>query len=84
MNSEQSYKMHMAIEYMRHRIDCGEEFGWNFEDIESDEIHTILGCYGIVSDDFSSEAIEVLRSELIEIAEKEQDREMGRIYAVEA
>ena len=82
MNTEESYRVHMAIEYIKHRLDCGESFAWEPEDID-DEFYTILGFYGVSVEEFTSESLTIMKEELLELSELEQEKEIIRIYGVE-
>jgi hypothetical protein len=80
MNTGEAFRVHQAAEYIRHRVDCGEEFGWDVEDVE-EELPAVLAFYGFCYEDFSEEGISVLMTELEQLAEAEQDREIVRIFA---
>ena len=81
MNTVEMYEVNRIVEYIKHLVDCGESFPWEQEDIEND-IQAVIGFYNMVIDDLSCEGVEMLKSELIEIAEQEQEREIARIYAI--
>ena len=80
MNTGEALRVHRAVEFIRHRVECGDEFGWDVEDVE-EELPAVLAFYGISYDSFSDEALSVLMTELGWLAEAEQEREVVRIYA---
>jgi len=79
----QAFKRNKAIEYIKHLVDCGDEFAWEPEDIE-DEVHSILAYYGIDSEMFTDESLGMIRDELMELWENSREIEMVRIYGVDA
>jgi hypothetical protein len=81
MNFAESFRIHKAVEYIKQTSFIDDGFNWDVEDIESDELGSVLAHYGIMIDSFSQEGVGILRNELVGLAEETQTREMVRIYA---
>jgi hypothetical protein len=80
MNLKEQFRIHKAVEYIKHASFFDDGFNWEYEDVESDDLKGILAYYGIFIDSFCSEAVNVLRNELSQLAEASQTAEMLRLY----
>lgn len=81
MNFAESFRIHNAVEYIRQASFIDDGFNWEIDEIEGDELGSVLAYYGILIDSFSKEAVAVIRNELRGLAEDAQTSEMVRIYA---
>ena len=83
MNREQSYLVHKVVEYIKSLVELGSEggFHWADDDIENN-LAEILACYDINIDAFSDEETAMIKEEFLQLAEKEEKREIVRIYAI--